>query len=108
VWGGTISYGVYLWHLPVLQLIAPHLLPATRPESVDATALTWLAVVVASVASGAASWYLVERPLQRLLAPRRGGQDGRRTPGRMTEIDGAVQSTLDPLNSPGVAVDHLA
>ena len=60
------------------------------------------------LACGAASWYLVERPLQRLFASHRRGQEGRRTRGRMAEMDAGVQSTLDPLNSPGVAVDHLA
>lgn len=107
-WVGTISYGIYLWHLPVLDLIAPHLLPAARAGALDDAALTWLVVVAGAVACGAASWYLVERPLQRLFASRGRGRAGRRAPGRMAEMDVPVQSTLDPLNSAGVAVDHLA
>jgi peptidoglycan/LPS O-acetylase OafA/YrhL len=107
-WGGTISYGIYLWHLPVLDLIAPHLMPAMPGGALDETGLTWLAVVAGAVVCGAASWYLVERPLQRFFDSSGGGGRQRRMPGRMTEMDGAVQSTLDPLNSPGVAVDHLA
>jgi peptidoglycan/LPS O-acetylase OafA/YrhL len=107
-WIGTISYGIYLWHLPALMLIAPHLLPAGSPGSLDDAALTGLAVVVCAVACGAASWYLVERPVQRFFGSRAGGRRPRRAPGRMAELDAPVQSTVDPLNSPGVAVDHLA
>jgi peptidoglycan/LPS O-acetylase OafA/YrhL len=107
-WVGTISYGIYLWHLPVLELIAPHLLPAAGSASVASVALTWLAVVVAAVAVGAASWYLIERPVQRLFASRTGGRRLRNPRGRVSDIDAGVHSTLDPLNSSGVAVDHLA
>jgi len=107
-WIGTISYGIYLWHLLVLQLLAPHLLPAAPSGSLDTAALTWLLVVAGAVACGAASWYLVERPVQRFFGSRRGDKRPRRKPGRMAELDARVQSTLDPLNSPGVAVDHLA
>ncbi|MBV9802806.1 MAG: acyltransferase [Solirubrobacterales bacterium] len=104
-WVGTISYSIYLWHLSVLQLIAPHL---AHSGSLAAAALTWLAVVGGAVACGAASWYFVERPLQRLFAARRRDQTGGGTPGHMTESHVAVQSTVDPLNSSRVAVDHLA
>jgi peptidoglycan/LPS O-acetylase OafA/YrhL len=107
-WAGTISYGIYLWHLPVLDLIAPYLLPVARAGSLDATALTWLVVVGGAVTCGAASFYLVERPVQRFFGSRKGGQRARRQPGRMAEMDTPVQPTLDPLNSAGVAVDHLA
>jgi peptidoglycan/LPS O-acetylase OafA/YrhL len=107
-WVGLVSYGIYLWHLPVLDLIAPHLLPAARSGSLDEAALTWLVVVAGGVACAAASWYLIERPLQRLFASRGRGRTGLRKPGRMAGMDGAVHSTDDPLNSSGVAVDHLA
>jgi peptidoglycan/LPS O-acetylase OafA/YrhL len=107
-WVGTISYGIYLWHLPVLMLFAPHPLPAASHGSLDDGALMWLVVVAGAVACGAASWYLVERPMQRFFGSWKGGKQPRQTPGRMAELDAPVQSTLDPLNSPGVAVDHLA
>lgn len=107
-WMGTISYGIYLWQLPVLDLIAPHLLPAGSRGSLDDAVLIWLFVVAGAVACGAASWYLVERPMQRFLGSRRDQQRTRRTPGRMAEIDAVVQSTVDPLNPRGVAADHLA
>jgi peptidoglycan/LPS O-acetylase OafA/YrhL len=107
-WIGTISYGVYLWHLPVLDLISPHLLPARGSGSVDAVVLTWVLVTAGAAACGAASWYLVERPLQRFSGSRGGDQRAFRMPGRVAEIDAVVQSTIDPLNSSGVAADHLA
>jgi peptidoglycan/LPS O-acetylase OafA/YrhL len=107
-WAGTISYGIYLWHLPVLELLAPHLLPPAPSGALDAAGITWLVVVAGAVACGAASWYLVERPVQRFFGARRGGERTRPSAGRMAEMDAPVQSTLDPLNSAGVAVDHLA
>jgi peptidoglycan/LPS O-acetylase OafA/YrhL len=108
VWGGTISYGIYLWHLPVLELIAPHLEPASRSGSVAAAMVTWLAVVAAAVAAGAASWYAIERPVQHFFASREGGPHRRDMPGCVSEMDVDVHLTLDSLNSSGVAVDHLA
>jgi peptidoglycan/LPS O-acetylase OafA/YrhL len=107
-WLGTISYGIYLWNLLVGELITPHLLPVGRSGGLDDAVLLWVIVVAGAGVCGAASWYLVERPVQRFFGSRQGQKQPRRTPGHMAEIDGAVQSTLDPLNSPGVAVDHLA
>lgn len=53
---GTISYGLYLWHLPLL-LVVRHvgLLP-------DAIAPRFAVVLAVSVVAAAASWRYVERP----------------------------------------------
>jgi peptidoglycan/LPS O-acetylase OafA/YrhL len=107
-WAGTISYGIYLWNVLVGELVAPHLLPAGPSGALDDAALMWLIVVAGALACGAASWYLVERPLQRFFGSRKADKQPRLSPGRKAEMDAAVQSTLDPLNSAGVAVDHLA
>lgn len=54
---GTVSFGLYLWHVPVLLWLRGHgLLPLA----------TWPAIAVAlplSLAIATASWHLVERPV---------------------------------------------
>jgi peptidoglycan/LPS O-acetylase OafA/YrhL len=64
-WVGLVSYGVYMWHVPVI-LFARRLdaLPAAYP-------LRLLVVVPPVLLAAAASWYLVERPLIARAARRR-------------------------------------
>ena len=57
VWIGTISYGVYLWHLAVLRWVRDL-------DGVPDSALVRFAIaLVGSVVLGATSWYALERPL---------------------------------------------
>lgn len=59
LWIGTISYGVYVYHLPLLmcwQRIGPH-----APGW-----LTFLVISGATIGVAAASWYLFERPISAL------------------------------------------
>lgn len=110
-WVGTISYGIYLWHLQALELIEKIVpAPVAQPSLTPAVtiALVWLAVTAAAVLLGAASWYLLERPSQRLVRARGRGPRRVRASGHTTDVDMCVQRTVDPLNSAGVAVDHLA
>jgi peptidoglycan/LPS O-acetylase OafA/YrhL len=100
-WLGTISYGIYLWNRVVLELI--HRQPEHR--DLPSTVLIWLAVLVGTIGLAAASWYLVEHPLQRALRAR---ENRARGGGRTPEMDAGVHSVTAGLNSPGVAVDHLA
>jgi peptidoglycan/LPS O-acetylase OafA/YrhL len=61
-WLGVISLGVYLWHVPLLLW----LLDRGALTWTDAPFLTLTAATIAlSVSFGAASYYLVERPLLR-------------------------------------------
>lgn len=54
---GKISYGIYLWHLPVLLLLARH---------TELAPLTAMGVaLVATIALASASWHGIERPLLR-------------------------------------------
>ncbi|HUA72038.1 MAG TPA: acyltransferase [Solirubrobacteraceae bacterium] len=120
VWVGTISYGIYLWHFPALELIERAVLPQPASASVASLALVWLAVAAAAIVLGAASYYLVERPTQTLLrrrerreldaasSPRPTVLADVQLPGRPGLDDQAVQARLNGLNSAGVAADHLA
>lgn len=63
-WFGKRSYGIYLWHYPIVFAVSPHLGDG------------WLrGVVVVALSCGVAetSWRLVELPLQRWSKPRASG-----------------------------------
>jgi peptidoglycan/LPS O-acetylase OafA/YrhL len=56
-WIGLVSYGVYMWHVPLLLF-------ARRIDAIPDTYLPRLLMILAPVLLvAAASWYLVERPL---------------------------------------------
>jgi peptidoglycan/LPS O-acetylase OafA/YrhL len=61
VWIGEISYGVYLWHFPILRLM-PKLFPGTFTTAMDCIyALLWCLALTIALAS--ISYYGVERPV---------------------------------------------
>ncbi len=64
-WFGTISYGVYLWHVPVLYVLRGPLAIPHRTIGVPGLLVLLAAVAAGATALAAASWYLVERPIQR-------------------------------------------
>lgn len=63
---GEISYGIYLWHLPVLMTLLG--MSALRGSALLATTLGIV------VALSALSWHVLERPCMRAAARRWGGQ----------------------------------
>ena len=66
-WLGTVSYGMYLWHRPFCVLIAGWL---GSPHGALAFGGLFVLTLAAAVCLGAASWYMVEQPVQRWLKQR--------------------------------------
>jgi peptidoglycan/LPS O-acetylase OafA/YrhL len=64
-WLGVRSYGVYLWHWPILVLYLV-VTDRTRPTALDAAA-----IIVSSVLLAVLTFHLVERPSDTLLRSRR-------------------------------------
>lgn len=66
-WLGIISYGIYLWHLPLVPKIAAAAssILGVKLAGLALTALLFGLVAGTSIACAATSYYLVERPLLR-------------------------------------------
>jgi peptidoglycan/LPS O-acetylase OafA/YrhL len=67
VWLGLVSYGIFLYHMPLVSRFRGIL------DHVQFAGYVWytLAVAIAATACAAASYYLVERPLLRFKDPHR-------------------------------------
>jgi peptidoglycan/LPS O-acetylase OafA/YrhL len=67
-----VSYGIYLWHYAVIEWLVrragcdPTGLLSCPPTVHWSFVKVGLAAVPLSVAAGALSWYLIERPMIRL------------------------------------------
>ena len=86
-WVGERSYGIYLWHLPIIVL--------TTPEGAHTTdALRAIAQVAAIFAVAEVSWRYVEDPIRHGALGRLWGQlrAGRLRPERVTSLGWAIVS----------------
>lgn len=80
VWIGRISYGLYLWHLPIFVEM--------RVRTADARLWSWAPFVLAlaiTFAIATFSFYVVERPFLRRKRPR-GSVGGSIVPDRASEV----------------------
>ncbi len=59
LWLGAVSYGIYLWHYPLLVKLGPQLIG--HGEIYTAAVLSLITIAVAAL-----SYYLIERPAQRV------------------------------------------
>lgn len=87
---GEVSYGIYLWHLPIL--ILAYRIFGLRPFSGN----FWLVlagVAAAATAVAATSWFGMERPLLRRFAGRRLGS---RLPGPKADVSARSTASRQP------------
>lgn len=65
VWLGHISYGIYLWHFPIL-LLMKHVWPSEWAGSQLYGSLALLVCLISSCILASISYYYIERPAMRL------------------------------------------
>jgi peptidoglycan/LPS O-acetylase OafA/YrhL len=67
LWAGNLSYGIYLWHLPVLILSKEYIFKHSNTLLISAEALLFCIVATATLAS--TSYYLIEQKFHAFRKP---------------------------------------
>ncbi|MEA2972501.1 MAG: hypothetical protein QOG82_959 [Actinomycetota bacterium] len=93
VWIGRLSYALYLWHVPLRDIVKPHLGSLPGP-------LQPVVVLVLTVAAAAISFALVERPALRLK--------DRFTPRRVSPPPAEAQPDPSTPSEPGLPTANLS
>jgi peptidoglycan/LPS O-acetylase OafA/YrhL len=62
IWLGTVSYGIYLWHIPVIGEVTRIVGRGWLPNN---NAIQLVAVAVGTTVTASLSWILLERPIVR-------------------------------------------
>ena len=60
---GKVSYGLYLWHMPIFVLLGRHVTSGSRPLRI------LIGIILASVVTSL-SWFFIEKPFLNLKDPR--------------------------------------
>ncbi|WP_316316455.1 acyltransferase family protein, partial [Clavibacter michiganensis] len=90
-WLGTISFSVYLWHLPVIRFLRRAGL--VLPDTLAGFALNTLVVGAVTLALSAATYYAIERPALRLKDADR--RSVRRRRGHVTPSESARSASRE-------------
>ena len=102
---GRWSYGIYLWHLPIIFIIADNVV---MPEGLRGL-VAWLAIVLGlSIPLSAATYAWVERPLLARARGEKQGAGGRASPaaaGSRPDAQ-AVPAQADPSPEPREASER--
>lgn len=80
VWLGTVSYGIFLWHLPIA---------GESIERIGSVPLAWTVAVAITLVCATASWHLIEKPLMRATAGRGGARPDRERVGETLVLEPA-------------------
>ena len=94
VYLGTISYGIFLWHLVLLRLIIEVF---NYPVFSGGFWLLWAGTVAISVLAASTSWYLIERPIQRWT---HGGRSRSATPASVAVAQESPTQISPPRSGP--------